>query len=128
MSSGIAGLDVILGGGFPTDRLYLIQGEPGTGKTTTALQFLLEGIKQGETCLFITLSETKDELWAVARSHGWSLEGLNIFELSAAQQARPAEANTLFHPSEIELNEVTQVLLDEVNRVHPTPRRARFAF
>src|SRR6476661_6431129 len=104
ISTGIPGLDQVLGGGLPTDRLYLIQGEPGTGKTTMALQFLMEGIRQGESCLFITLSETKDELRAVARSHGWSIDGLNVFELSAAQQARPGEANTLFHPSEIELN------------------------
>ncbi len=120
ISTGIPGLDEVLGGGLPSDRLYLIQGEPGTGKTTMALQFLLEGIRNRETCLFITLSETKDELYAVAQSHGLSLEGLNIFELSAAQQARPGEANTLFHPSEIELNEVTQVLLDEVRRLHPS--------
>jgi circadian clock protein KaiC len=119
ISTGIPGLDDVLGGGIPSDRLYLIQGEPGTGKTTMALQFLLEGIRRGEKCLFITLSETKDELWSVARSHGWTLDGLNIFELSAAQQARPGEANTLFHPSEIELNEVTEVLLEEIRRLHP---------
>jgi circadian clock protein KaiC len=120
ISTGTPGLDQLLDGGFPTDRLYLIQGEPGTGKTTMALQFLLEGVRQGETCLFITLSETQDELRAVAQSHGWKLDGINIFELSAAQQARPGEANTLFHPSEIELNEVTQVLLDEIQRVRPS--------
>lgn len=120
ISTGIPGLNEVLGGGLPTDRLYLVQGEPGTGKTTMALQFLLEGIRNKEKCLFITLSETKDELRAVARSHGWSLEGLDVFELSAAQQARPGEANTLFHPSEIELNEVTQVLLDEIRRLHPS--------
>jgi circadian clock protein KaiC len=120
LSTGIAGLDDILGGGLPADRLYLIQGEPGTGKTTLALQFLLEGLKRGENVLFITLSETQDELAAVAQSHGWSLDGVHIFELSAAQQNRSAEQNTLFHPSEVELNEVTQVLLDEVERIGPT--------
>jgi circadian clock protein KaiC len=120
ISTGVPGLDDVLGGGLPTDRLYLFQGEPGTGKTTMALQFLLEGIRNGETSLFITLSETKDELYAVARSHGWQLDGLNIFELSAAQQARPGEANTLFHPSEVELNEVTEVLLNEVRRLRPS--------
>ncbi|MEA2711027.1 MAG: circadian clock protein KaiC, partial [Phycisphaerales bacterium] len=96
------------------------QGDPGTGKTTLALQFLLEGLKQGEKVLFITLSETHDELAAVAQSHGWSLDGVHVFELSAAQQNRSAEQNTLFHPSEVELNEVTQVLLDEVERVGPS--------
>ncbi len=120
LSTGVAGLDDILGGGLPPDRLYLVQGDPGTGKTTVAMQFLLEGVKRGEKVLFITLSETQDELAAVARSHGWSLEGVHVFELSAAQQHRSAEQNTLFHPSEVELNEVTQVLLDEVERIHPT--------
>lgn len=120
LSTGVAGLDDILGGGLPPDRLYLIQGDPGTGKTTLALQFLLEGVKRGERVLFITLSETQDELAAVARSHGWSLDGINVFELSAAQQNRSAEQNTLFHPSEVELNEVTQVLLDEVERLAPS--------
>ena len=120
LSTGIAGLDDILGGGLPPDRLYLIQGDPGTGKTTLALQFLLEGVKRGEKVLFITLSETQDELAAVGRSHGWDLAGVHVFELSAAQQNRSAEQNTLFHPSEVELNEVTQVLLDEVQRVGPS--------
>src|SRR6185503_5349165 len=113
------GLDDIVGGGLPPDRLYLVQGEPGTGKTTLALQYLLDGARRGESVLFITLSETKDELRAVAASHGWDLSGISVFELSAAQQARPAEQNTLFHPSEVELNEVTQVILDEVERVNP---------
>ena len=116
----MAGLDDILGGGLPPDRLYLVQGDPGTGKTTLALQYLLDGVRRGERVLFITLSETADELRAVADSHGWDLEGVNVFELSAAQQNRTAEQNTLFHPSEVELNEVTQVLLDEVERVRPT--------
>ena len=119
VSTGVPGLDNILGGGFPSDRLYLIQGDPGTGKTTLALQFLLEGRRAGERGLFITLSETADELRSVANSHGWDLDGINVFELSAAQQNRPGEQNTLFHPSEVELNEVTQVLLDEIERVQP---------
>jgi len=120
VSTGVTGLDDIVGGGLPPDRLYLVQGEPGTGKTTLALQYLLDGARHGETVLFITLSETADELRAVAASHGWDLSGISVFELSAAQQNRTAEQNTLFHPSEVELNEVTQVLLDEVERLQPT--------
>ena len=109
----------MLGGGLPPDRLYLVQGDPGTGKTTLALQFLQEGLRAGERALFITLSETRDELRTVAESHGWALEGIEIFELTAAQQNRPAEQNTLFHPSEVELNEVTDVLLEQIERVQP---------
>jgi circadian clock protein KaiC len=120
ISTGVDGLDDILDGGFPPDRLYLIQGDPGTGKTTLAVQFLLEGVRRGERVLFMALSETRDELVTVARSHGWSLDGIDVFELSAAQQNRPAEQNTLFLPSEVELNEITQVLLDEVERLKPT--------
>src|SRR3954471_18141003 len=79
--TGIDGLDDVLEGGLPAGHLYLIEGEPGTGKTTLALQFLLEGVKRGETVLYVTLSETKQELINVAASHGWSLDGLEIFEL-----------------------------------------------
>src|SRR5687768_7874115 len=85
-----------------------------------SLQFLQEGVRQGERVLFIALSETKDELLNVAQSHGWNLDGINVFELSAAQQDRPGEQNTLFMPSEVELNEITQVLLQQVERVRPT--------
>ena len=121
ISTGNNGLDDILGGGgLPADHLYVLEGDPGTGKTTLALQFLLDGVKRGERGLFITLSETAEELHDIAVSHGWSLEGINLFQLSTVQQTRLAEQNTLFHPNEVELNEVTQVLLDEVDRLHPT--------
>jgi circadian clock protein KaiC len=119
ISTGISGLDDVTSGGLPVDRLYLVHGDPGTGKTTLSLQFLLQGLKQGEKGLFITLSETRDELQTVAHSHGWSLDGIEIFELAAAQQSRPAEQNTLFLPSEVELNEVTDVLLAQIERVQP---------
>lgn len=115
----MAGLDDILNGGLPTDRMYLVQGDPGVGKTTLSLQFLLTGVRAGETCLYVTLSETRDELNAVAESHGMSLEGLNLFELPLGD-AVGDEENTLFHPSEIELAEATERLLDEIRRVQPS--------
>src|SRR5690349_16894942 len=83
---GVAGLDDILGGGLPSHRLYLLQGAPGVGKTTLALQFLLEGVRCGEASLYITLSETADEINQIADSHGWSLADLRVFELSSAEQ------------------------------------------
>src|SRR5262252_10299050 len=82
-SSGIEGLDDILTGGLPRDCFYLVQGDPGSGKTTLALQFLLEGVRRGESVFYVTLSETRDELLNVARSHHWSLEGIPLLELSA---------------------------------------------
>src|SRR5689334_6982788 len=84
-STGIPGLDDILMGGFAANRLYLIDGSPGVGKTTLAMQFLLEGVRLGEPCLYVTLSETRDELEAVADSHGWSLDGIEVVELSQVE-------------------------------------------
>jgi circadian clock protein KaiC len=118
---GIPGLDEVLCGGLPRNRLYLVQGDPGTGKTTLALQYLLEGVRQGEQVLYITLSETREEVTEVVRSHGWSLEGVALFELSAADQTLSIDQdNTLFNPSEIELHETMRSLLTEVERVQPT--------
>jgi len=117
---GIRGLDDILGGGLPGQRLYLVSGEPGTGKTTLALQFLLEGERLGEAGLYVTLSETAEELRSTGASHGWSLDKLTLYELSTVEQASglPA-AQTLFHPSEVELNETTKGVLDIVARIRP---------
>ncbi len=86
-STGVTGIDAILGGGLPRNCLYMVDGNPGVGKTTLALQFLLQGVKENERCLYITLSETKVELDAVARSHGWSLEGIEVIELSAIERS-----------------------------------------
>ncbi len=119
-ATGIEGLDDILGGGLPRNRIYLVEGDPGVGKTTLALQYLLEGVRIGESGLYVTLSETKDELKAVAQSHGWSLDGLACFELSAIEQnLSPTAQTTLLHPSETELTETIQLILKEVDRANP---------
>jgi circadian clock protein KaiC len=114
--TGIPGLDHILGGGLPACRLYLVQGAPGSGKTTLALQFLLEGVRAGEPCLYISLSETAEEVRSVAASHGWSLDDVTIFE-GMAESAD--DENTLFQPSEIELGERMSKILAEVERLQP---------
>jgi circadian clock protein KaiC len=120
-ATGIAGLDDVLVGGLPRNRIYLLQGDPGVGKTTVALQFLLEGARQGESGLYITLSETRQELEGVAISHGWDLKPIHLFELSTLDEKLQGETDsTFFHPSEIELNRTTRALLDEVERVKPS--------
>jgi len=119
--TGIAGLDEILYGGFLPNRLYLLDGDPGAGKTTLSLQYLLEGAKHGEKCLYITLSETKEELIAGAASHGWSLEGIEIVELVAEEDELDGDAQvTMYPPSEVELIETTKKILDAVNRINPS--------
>ncbi|HEY1172205.1 MAG TPA: ATPase domain-containing protein [Verrucomicrobiae bacterium] len=118
--TGTEGLDNILGGGLPRNRVYLVQGDPGVGKTTLAMQFLIAGAEMGETGLYITLSETKEELELVASSHGWKLTKIRLFELSAIEEKLKGETETtFFHPSEVELNRTTKILLDEVERVKP---------
>src|SRR5947208_13004218 len=121
-STGSVGLDDILGGGFDPDRVYLIEGRPGTGKTTLALQFLLEGVRRGERCLYVTLSESERELRAVVARHGWGeLEGMEIFELvPPAASLDPGQELTLFHPAEMELSETTKHILDRVAEVNPS--------
>ncbi|HEX8500904.1 MAG TPA: ATPase domain-containing protein [Pyrinomonadaceae bacterium] len=120
LATGSAGLDSVLNGGFPANHLYLLEGDPGTGKTTLALQFLLEGARLGEPVLYVTLSETKEELTAVARSHGWSLEGVNLHELVPPEESLKTESQyTIFHPSEVELGETTRAVIEEVERIQP---------
>ena len=116
-STGIAGLDEILGGGLPAHHLYLLDGEPGTGKTTLALQFLLAGAKLGARGMYVTLSESRAELEEVAASHGWSLEAIEVFELSS-QDAVVDESYTLFHPAEIELQQTIDAVLAAVDRAN----------
>jgi circadian clock protein KaiC len=100
--------------------MYLIEGDPGSGKTTLALQYLMEGVRRKEAGLYVTLSETKEELQDVAASHGWTLDGLEIVELVAEEQELdPDNQYTMFQPSEIQLGETTKAVLAEVERIKP---------
>ena len=120
ISTGNPGLDDILGGGFDSDRVYLLEGRPGTGKTTLALQFLLEGVRLGERCLYVTLSESERELRAVVARHGWTLAGIEVFELMPPEASLdPDQELTLFHPAEMELSETTKNILDRVAAINP---------
>jgi circadian clock protein KaiC len=118
--TGVPGLDDILCGGLTQNRFYLVEGSPGAGKTTLALQFLLEGIRRGEKGLYITLSETAEELNEIAESHGWSIEGLSLFELVNDAGLDPDSQQSVLHPSEIELGETTRSVMREVDRLAPS--------
>ncbi|MDB5880479.1 MAG: circadian clock protein KaiC [Ramlibacter sp.] len=119
-STGVAGLDDILGGGLPTGHLYLVEGTPGSGKTTLGLQFLRRGVQEGEKGLYITLSETASELHTVASSHGWSLDGVEVFELVTDEGLSPDAEQSILHPSEVELGETTRGVMAAVERLKPT--------
>ena len=119
--TGISGLDDVLSGGLIPHRLYLIDGDPGAGKTTLALQYLMEGVRQGEKCLYITLSETSEELRAGATSHGWSLDGIEIVELIAAEDDLDADKQITMYPAaETELHETTKRILEAVEKTGPS--------
>ena len=121
LGTGVPGLDDVLGGGLFPGRLYLAEGTPGSGKTTIAVQFLLEGAKRGESVMYVTLSETVEELQGVARSHGWDLGAIHLREMLPSPDAlEPEEQYTVFHPSEVELGETTRALLSDVEKVNPT--------
>ncbi len=117
--TGIEGLDHILVGGLPRNRVYLVQGDPGVGKTTLGLQFLLEGARVGETALYITLSETAEELKAVGDSHGWDLAPIHIYEQFVGEEELREEESTVFYPAEIELGETIKEMLAAVDRIRP---------
>lgn len=117
--TGVLGLDQILNGGLPRNHIYLVDGEPGTGKTTLALQFLMEGVKIGEPGLYVTLSESRAELLEVAMSHGWTLDGIEIYELGEHQERAEEEGYTLFHPAEVELQQTMDSVLKSVDELQP---------
>jgi circadian clock protein KaiC len=117
---GIAGLDDILAGGLERDRLYLLEGNPGTCKTTAAMRFLMTGVALGETTLYITLSETEEELRATARSHGWSLDGIELFELVPPESLLDEQQQqSLLYSSDLELGETSRMILEAVERLQP---------
>lgn len=117
IASGVPGLDTVLGGGLRPGHLYFLEGEPGTGKTTLALQFVLEGARRGERCLFISLAESAEEIRIVADAHGWSLEGVEVRDLTEVEHGmRPT---TLFELSEVELGARMDALLAELQTLRP---------
>ena len=121
ISTGSEGLDDILGGGLDANRMYLYEGSPGSGKTTIAMQFLMEGARHGERGLYVTLSETREELDLVAKRHGWNLDGIDVFELVSPETSLDRELElTVLHPAEMELSETTQQVFDRVIATSPT--------
>jgi circadian clock protein KaiC len=121
LSVGVPGLNDVLGGGLEPNRLYLLEGTPGAGKTTIAMQFLLEGARLGESVLYVTLSETETELRGVAASHGWDVSPIHVREMLPTQDSlQPDEQYTMFHPSEVELSETTLRILSDVESIKPS--------
>jgi circadian clock protein KaiC len=120
LHSGIDGLDDILHGGLPKGHIYLLEGDPGTGKTTLAMQFLLAGAAAGESTLYITLSESREELEASGREHGWPVERLRIEEaIPPEDDLKPEAQYTVFHPSEVELADTIATIFKHVDDAKP---------
>ena len=120
VSTGVPGLDSVLFGGLPAGHLYLVEGIPGTGKTTIGLQFLLDGVARGDGVLYVALSENKTELEDTVRSHGWSLDGVNVYEFAPTEDnLRPEDQYSHFHPSEVEFQDTTQKILEKIQALQP---------
>lgn len=120
VSTGNAGFDSVLSGGLPGNRLYLLEGTPGSGKTTLGLQFLLDGVAAGERVLYITLSETSEELESVAHSHGWTLEGIDLFEFSSSEEVLGEDyEQSILHPWEAELGDTIKLIQQRVDKLQP---------
>jgi circadian clock protein KaiC len=117
--TGVAGLDDILAGGLSRARIYVVEGTPGTGKTTLALQFLFEGRRLGERGMYVTLSETADELRASAASHGWSLDGISVVEMLPEAAFDAEQEQTLLHPADFDLGEATGRILGSLGQERP---------
>ena len=119
--TGVQGLDVVLNGGLPCGHVYLLEGNPGSGKTTIALQFLLEGVRLGEKVLYVTLSETRAEIEKIARSHGWNIEGVHIHDLAETLgTVTEDDQYTVFRPSEVELGETSKKIVGHIEQLNPT--------
>ncbi|MCC8396679.1 circadian clock protein KaiC [Paraburkholderia sp. MMS20-SJTR3] len=119
LASGIEGIDDILGGGLTPNRMYLVEGAPGTGKTTLALQFLLQGLEAGQSGLYIALSETREELLAIGASHGWDLSRFTIFEQLPEEELEPQYEQSVLHPAEVELGESVRNVIQHVDELKP---------
>lgn len=120
VSTGVAGLDDVLHGGLPAQRMYLVHGTPGVGKTTLAMQFLLAGVERGETVLYVSLSETEAEIRQVVQSHGWSLDGVSLYDLAEAEAAFTSDENTLYATEDVELRETMSALFERLEKLAPS--------
>jgi circadian clock protein KaiC len=117
--TGLHGLDVILQGGLPKGRTYLVEGSPGVGKTTLGIQFLLEGVRIGERVMLVSLIETPDELFDVAKSHGWSLDGIHLMELPQNVKKSKSFLQTVFPPGEVEFGEIANAVIESIEQYQP---------
>ncbi|QDV39501.1 ATPase domain-containing protein [Tautonia plasticadhaerens] len=118
-TTGVEGLDQVLGGGLPRENVYLVQGASGSGKTTLGLQFLLEGLRLGESALYVGTSETRQTLAAIARGHGWSLDGIGVHLHDGRDSGSAEVEQTMLHPAEVELPRTVEAMLEVVDALKP---------